>query len=292
MSDKPASSAKLPLSCGTLSYRQQPLDRALDGIAAAGFGAVEIGCVCGYCEHVRPEEMRARDMDALGRAVESRGLVIASIAGHVDLQFPLMGKGAATAVQGFAKLRARVDLASHLGVGIVNTGVGVAAADEDREAFDRDFRSLADYAARKAVKIGLESHAGVTETARASLDFCRRVNHPAIGINHDAANVRYYTGADPVPDLAGVAGEIAPWLIHVHIKDHRGGKGDWDCPPLGEGSIDLAALAGLYRKIGFAGPYSLEIEFLGPDSTDPTAEIIDAGVAASYRFMKNLGLGT
>jgi hypothetical protein len=49
--------------------------------------------------------------------------------------------------------------------------------------------------------------------------------------------------------------------------------------------------AALHRRIGFAGPFSLEIEFKGPDSNDPSAEIIDEGIAKSYRFMKNLKLG-
>ena len=276
------------LACGTLSYRQQSLERALEGIAAAGFPAVEIGCVCGYCEHVKPESMSPAEMDALGRLVESCGMTIASIAGHVDLEFPLLGKGRRAAETGYARLRGRIDLADRLGVGIVNTGIGVATADEDMDAFLRDLNALLDYAEERNVKIGVESHAGVSETAAASLDFCRRIGRGNLGINHDPANVHFYTGRDPVADLRSVADDIGPHLVHVHIKDHRGGKGDWDFPPLGEGDVDLASLAAIYKEIGFAGPYSLEIEFLGPDSTDPTGEIIDKGVAASYRFMKDL----
>jgi hypothetical protein len=51
---------------------------------------------------------------------------------------------------------------------------------------------------------------------------------------------------------------------------------------------DFAALC---RHIGFAGPFSLEIEFKGPDSRDPSPEIIDQGVAQSYRLMKSLRFG-
>ena len=36
--------------------------------------------------------------------------------------------------------------------------------------------------------------------------------------------------------------------------------------------------------------FSLEIQFLGPGTTDTTPEFIDQGIAASYRFMHNLGL--
>ncbi|MFO7897715.1 MAG: sugar phosphate isomerase/epimerase family protein [Planctomycetota bacterium] len=290
MSGDTMSEARALLACGTLSYRQESLGRALAGIAAAGFPGVEIGCVCGYCEHVVPEQMTPGEMDALAEQAREHDLRIASIAGHVDLEYPLLGKGAETAAEGFRKLRARIDLAAHLGVPIVNTGVGVAADDEDMDAFFDEFRGLLDHAAENDVRIGVESHAGVSETAAASLAFCREVGHPALGINHDAGNVRFYAGQDPVADLESVADEIGEWLVHVHIKDHRGGQGDWDFPPLGEGELDLYALAGLYRRIGFAGPYSLEIEFSGPDSTDPTPGIIDRGVADSYQFMKNLGL--
>ena len=278
------------LACGTLSYRQEPLARALEGIAGAGFPAVEIACVCGYCEHVRPEQMRQRDRKALDKLVRSFGLAIASIAGHIDLEFPLVGRGPEIAAEGYRRLRARIDLAAELGVPIVNTGLGVAQPGEGLEPLFRELDKLLDYAARRGVKIGLESHAGLTETAKLSLDLCRKVGNPHLGINHDAGNVRFYAGVDPLADLAAVAHEIGPYLIHVHIKDHRGSRGQWDFPPLGEGSIDLAGLAALYRRIGFAGPFSLEIEFRGPDSTDPSAAIVDQGVAQSYRFMQNLNL--
>ena len=278
------------LACGTLSYRQEPLRRALEGIAGAGFPAVEIGCVCGYCEHVQPEQMRQRDRQALDELVRSFGLTIASIAGHIDLQFPLVGQGPETAAEGYRRLRARIDLAAELGVPIVNTGLGVAQPGESLEPLFRELDKLLDYAAGRSVKIGLESHAGLTETAKLSLDFCRKVGSPHLGINHDAGNVRFYAGVDPLADLAAVADEIGSYLIHVHIKDHRGGRGQWDFPPLGEGSIDLAGLAALYRRIGFAGPFSLEIEFHGLDSTDPNAAVVDQGVAQSYCFMQNLNL--
>ena len=278
------------LSCGTLSYRQEPLARALEGIARAGFPGVELGCVCGYCEHLKPEQMSKPQMHAVGKLAESFGLAITSVAGHIDLEFPLVGKGPPTAAEGYRRLRARIDLAGELGVPIVNTGLGVAGPGESLEELYRGLDDLLDYAAGRNVKIGLESHLGLTETARASLDLCRKIGSPHLGINHDAGNVRFYVGIDPVADLASVAHEIGPYLIHVHVKDHRGAKGDWDFPPLGEGNIDLAALAAIYRRIGFAGPYSLEIEFKGPDSNDPTAEIIDGGIAQSYRFMKQLKL--
>jgi L-ribulose-5-phosphate 3-epimerase len=279
------------LACGTLSYRQESLERALEGIRKSGFRGIELGCVCGYCEHVRPEEMGPADVERLAALIRSFGLEVISVAGHVDLQYPLLGKGPEAADRGFELLLRRADLAQQLGVPIVNSGLGVAAEGEDLGPFYARLAELLQYYRQHGVKLGLESHAGLTETAQASLELCRRMKSPALGINYDAANVRYYTGQDPVADLKACGPDLADHLIHVHIKDHAGGRGEWNFPPLGEGHVDFEGLVQALRERRYAGPYSLEIEFKGLGSDDPTPEIIDQGVAQSYQFMRRLGLG-
>ena len=64
------------LACGTLSYREAPLERALEGICKAGFRAVELGCVCGYCEHIRPEAMDRSDVKRLADLLQKMGLEV------------------------------------------------------------------------------------------------------------------------------------------------------------------------------------------------------------------------
>lgn len=290
------------LVCGTVSYRQQSLERALEGIAESGFRAIEVSCISAYCDHILPERMTVGEMDRLGRLVESFALQIASIAGHIDLAWPLMGKRADVAQfpqlarnvdiahEGFLLLRSRVDLANRLGVEIVNTGIGVTSDPKEEERFLKEFDALLDYAERRKVRIGLESHAGLTETAVATLALCNRLGRTNVGLNYDAANVRFYTGMDPVADLESCEKELRDRIVHVHIKDHRGGKGNWDFPPLGEGEVNFTGLADIFRRVGYMGPFSLEIQFLGPGTTDPTPEFIDQGIAASYRFMRNLCL--
>ena len=290
------------LVCGTVTYRQQSLERALEGIAQSGFRAIEVSCISGYCDHIFPERMTVGEMDRLGKQVERFGLRIASVAGHIDLAWPLMGKRADVAQfpqlapnvdvahEGFLLLRSRVDLADRLGVGIVITGIGVTSDREEVERFYKEFDALLGYAEKRNIQIGLESHAGLTETAAATLALCNRLGRSNVGLNYDAANVRFYTGMDPVTDLESCEKELRDRIVHVHIKDHRGGKGNWDFPPLGEGEVNFKKLADIFRRVGYQGPFSLEIQFLGPGTTDPTPEFIDEGIAASYRFMRNLGL--
>ena len=49
----------------------------------------------------------------------------------------------------------------------------------------------------------------------------------------------------------------------MHLKDKRGGKGDWDFPAPGDGTIDFAGILGLLEAGGYDGPLSVEIEFQG-----------------------------
>jgi len=290
------------LVCGTVTYRQQSLERALEGIAKSGFRAIEVSCISAYCDHIFPEQMTAGEMDRLGKLAESFDLRIASIAGHIDLAWPLMGKRADVAQfpklaenvdiahEGFLLLRSRVDLADRLGIEIVNTGIGVTSDETEVERFYKEFDALLSYAEKRRVKIGLESHAGLTETAVATLALCNKLGRANVGLNYDAANVRFYTGLDPVADLESCEKELRDRIVHVHIKDHRGGKGNWDFPPLGEGEVNFKKLAALFKRVGYQGPFSLEIQFHGPGTTDPTPEMIDEGIAASYHFMQSLGL--
>src|SRR4029078_3636125 len=108
------------------------------------------------------------------------------------------------------------DLARQLGVPIFNSGLGVGAEGEDLAPFYARLGQLLEYYRQHGVKLGLESHAGLTETAQVSLDLCRRIQSPALGINYDAANVRFYTGQDPVTDLQACGPDLADHLIHVH----------------------------------------------------------------------------
>jgi len=290
------------LVCGTVTYRQQTLERALAGIAKSGFNAIEVSCISAYCDHIFPEQMTVGEMDGLAKLVESFGLRIASIAGHIDLAWPLIGKRADIAQfpqlaenvdiahEGFLLLRSRVDLADHLGVEIVNTGIGVTSDEKEVDRFYREFDALLGYAEKRKIKIGLESHAGLTETAVATLALCNKLGRSNVGLNYDAANVRFYTGTDPVADLESCEKQLRDRIVHVHIKDHRGGKGNWDFPPLGEGEVNFKKLAAIFKRVGYKGPFSLEIQFHGPGTTDPTPEMIDDGIAQSYQFMHNLGL--
>ena len=82
---------------------------------------------------------------------------------------------------------------------------------------------MADYAADRNVCITLEIHEGATRTGEISLKLMESVDHPNVGINYDTGNVYYYNeGVDPAEDIK----HIAEHVVHVHLKDTKGGKGE------------------------------------------------------------------
>ena len=103
-------------------------------------------------------------------------------------------------------------------------------------------------------------------------------------INYDTANVVYYSGDSAVEDIPKVAGEI----VHVHLKDTTGGKGNWDFGAIGSGVVDFAEVLRILGAAGYTGPYSVELEFSG-EPWPPLAEV-NAAMKRSYEHLRGLGL--
>jgi L-ribulose-5-phosphate 3-epimerase len=202
--------------------------------------------VPGWTEHVdvRGDPARVRAL------LEHYGLEAVSISGHSDL----------TTQEGLAHGLAVVRWAGSFGVPIVNTAVGGHAhVEESESAFLANIGTLADAALAAGVVVALEIHGDLMATGARSLALLERIGHPAVKINYDTANVEHYGGVSAVEDLPGVVDLVA----NVHLKDMRGGKGEWDFPAIGDGHVDFGRVLEILRAGGYDGPYAVEIEFTG-----------------------------
>src|SRR5215216_2471513 len=163
----------------TGSYWTYTLDEALAGLAAAGYRAVELAAVPGATEHVDvhgdPADVRAR--------LEHHGLEAASISGHSDLTTP----------EGLEHGLAVVRWAERFGLPIVNTAVGGHApdVDESEAAFLANIGTLAGAAQAAGVTIALQTHGDLMASGERSLPLLDRIDHPAVKVNYDTANVEY-----------------------------------------------------------------------------------------------------
>jgi sugar phosphate isomerase/epimerase len=254
----------------TNSYHTYGHDEALRGIAEAGYRYVELCAVPGWTEHVSldtpPADVR--------RQLEGFGLEAVSLSAHSDLTTP----------EGLEHGIRAVDWAADYGLPIVNTAVGGhQSADENEAAFLGNVGRLADAAEEAGVLVGLEIHGDIMASSDVTLPLLDKVGRESIKVNYDTANVEYYSGEKAVEDLP----KIVPHLVHVHLKDTTGGKGNWNFPAIGSGTVDFGRVLQILRDGGYTGPFSVELEFQGEPW--PSREEVDEAMRRSYEHLRSLG---
>ncbi len=255
----------------TNSYHTYSQDEALAGIAAAGYGFVELSAVPGWTEHV---DLATSPADTR-RQVEGFGLETVSLSAHSDL----------TTADGLAHGIKAVRWAAEYGLAIVNSAVGGhQSADENESAFLANIGALADVADAEGVVVALEIHGDIMASSDVTIPLIEKIGRDSIRVNYDTANVEFYSGEKAVDDLP----KITSYLAHVHLKDTTGGKGNWNFPGCGDGIVDFARVLEILRDAGYAGPISVEVEFHG-EPWPPLADVT-AAMRRSYEHLSSLGL--
>ncbi len=124
-----------------------------------------------------------------------------------------------------------------------------------RKLTDRT-RLLADAAAKAGIALLLETG---QESAADLRHFLETMNHPALTINFDPANMILYGKGTPVEAVR----TLAPWIRHVHAKDATRTKtpGTWGAEvPWGDGEVDPPAFLAALKAVGYAGALAIERE--------------------------------
>lgn len=265
------------LAASTNCYHPYSLEEALAGIAGAGFSSVELNSVPGWTEHVR-RDAGLEEIGYVKDLLDKYSLTALSLSGHSDL----------TSDVGVGEFRKALAICKRLGITMITTSSGghdassVGELDEQRARFLERIALLCDEAAGLGITICLETHGGLLGTGKLASEIIKTVGKPNLGINYDAANVIYYTGADPVEDIKFAA----PYVVHVHVKDQIGGKGVWNFPAVGTGEIDYPAIFATLDASGFHGPCSIEVEFQGEPW--PPVPVVNEALETSYEYVRRL----
>ncbi|UCC99002.1 MAG: sugar phosphate isomerase/epimerase [Phycisphaerales bacterium] len=150
------------------------------------------------------------------------------------------------------------DLTVQLGVKYLSMHAGFI--DESDAAYAEKFyervRSLADAAGEKNIILLLETG---QETAEELRHFLQELDHPAIGVNFDPANMILYDKGNPIEAIK----VLAPWVKHIHIKDATRTKtpGTWGAEvPWGNGEVQTEAFLNTLAEIGYEGTLAIERE--------------------------------
>jgi L-ribulose-5-phosphate 3-epimerase len=262
------------LGVNTNSYHTYTLDDALEGTAKAGFKYVELSAVRGWTEHV-PLDGTDADFREIKAKLAHWGLKPCSLSGHSDL----------TTKAGLVDGKKAVDLCTKFEIRILNTAVGGhASQDESKSAFMENIFELADYAAAREIMLGLEIHGDIMASAVLSIPLIKEIDRPNVLINYDTANCEFYGEVAAADEMA----LVAPYLVHVHLKDKRGMGRVWDFPACGEGHVAFNRVLETLEQKGYVNPFGVEIEFQG-EPWPPVAEV-HRSVAASYAHLSKLGL--
>jgi L-ribulose-5-phosphate 3-epimerase len=262
------------LGLSTNTYHTYSLDEALEGAAKGGFKYVELSAVRGWTEHI-PLDGTAADYDEIKAKLAHWGLKPASLSGHSDL----------TTEAGLVDGKKAVDLCEKFELAILNTAIGGhASQDEDKSAFMGNIFELADYAAERGIRIGLEIHGDIMATAKLSIPLIEEISRPNVLINYDTANCEFYGDTAAADEMAFVA----PYLVHVHLKDKVGPTRVWDFPAVGEGHVAFSRVLEILAARNYTGPFSVEVEFQGLPW--PPLQEVHRSVRASYENLRKLGL--
>ena len=270
---------RLPLGVHTLPYRKESLERALQGIAEAGYRVVGL-----YTDHagspIIPLDPTAEQTSALLRLMTGFGLTPVTMfarRGAMEQRDPLL---------------ADLDLCAALGMPLLQAAGPwpFVRADQRKgemrwygeiEHLLRHLTAAAPEAERRGVTIVLKPHRGATATGADLVDLIGRIGSPAVRACWDAGNVRFYEGLNSEEDLEQSG--VAPLVKSVCIKDQRGGQGVAEFPVPGDGEVDHPRMLRTLRAAGFSGPLLIERV-----DGQTTPEAIDAALARAYAYLAPL----
>ena len=218
------------------------MEAALKGMKEAGFKMIGL-----LTRTVDEPFIGAKATDeylaALKQKIAASGLTATMGAVHA--------KTDGTVEEGLADARRQIDHAQFLGLEWLLT-FGVDEASQ-YDTYCKIMAGAADYAQERAMKLVIKPHGGSSRASMEILDCLKKVGRPNFKIWYDAGNIIYYAGKDPVEELKPIVDKVTGFCA----KDCGSLHGDVMIQ-LGRGKVDFAAVFGVLRDAGFAGPIFLE----------------------------------
>jgi sugar phosphate isomerase/epimerase len=273
-----AKATEFQLACMTLPYAAFPLERALKGIAAAGYRCVAWGTTHqnapGKRDPILAADAPASEAKSLGDRCRSLGL-------QPVMMFSQIYVAAPESVKVHTQ---RVQQAAAAGIPFVLTFGHVQPGQYD--AWIRNLKELGPIARGSNVTIVIKQHGGNTATGKDCARIVGDVADPGVKICYDAGNVLDYNNDDPIPDIQTCWQEIRAFAM----KDHRNTPKDEDCGP-GFGEIDHYKLLTPVMKTGLTIPLAFENIFEPLLPRPASADRVDALARRSREYIESVIAG-
>jgi sugar phosphate isomerase/epimerase len=261
--------------CYPLSVSPQfTLERALQGIAAAGLRYAEIVAIPNYCPHLTLESKDDREIHMTQQLLQKHGLTLSVLNVATDLTTP----------QGVERLGEGMRVARALGATTVVTHIDKTDTEEGKARFIALVPRIDDLADQHNVVVAIETHGGRIKTGTQGIAFLKELGSKRLRLTYDNANVIYRAGVRPEDDLTAMGPDAGRYIAHVHLKDKANMKmGDYNFPPFGTGLIDFRKVLELIDRAGYHGHMTLEVEL---DGRPETPELVDRALTDSYRYLE------
>jgi sugar phosphate isomerase/epimerase len=176
------------------------------------------------------------------------------------------------------QLLADIDDAAALGSPLLRVFLGVRDLPATPAAAPEVWagaRAAIERAGQHGLRLALENHINVLGPRWTQIrDALVALDSPVLGTNIDTSN--YVQNGEPL--MTAIA-ELTPWIIYSHLKDLRTVDGRPTVVPLGQGTLDFAAILAAYARAG--ADFPLCFEFPGGD--DP-----EAAIASSRDYLRRI----
>ena len=275
----------MKIACGTVLFRQHPLEKALEVIKAAGFEYVETQAVGPWCPHVVIGKTDPLKYAELVKSFGFKGTTAIWMPCGTIISNPdsvSMGKET-------------IEWANAAGVPVVNTGDGFKPPDIDYtkalDIYAERMMKILETAEKCRVHIAIEPHGTFSLTGEGLERLMSISDSPWLGINYDACNIYRASYVESGKDLftkvsldkkedeLEVLKKIVKRVVHFHAKDIHDNR----MCPLGEGDVRLEECIAALKEAGYEGPLSLETD--GDEDLEVTRVFAEKGLRFLKRFL-------
>jgi sugar phosphate isomerase/epimerase len=239
-----SSPAKWTVGSFNRPWTKWSYDETLDGIKAAGYRVTGLLSPVAAKGDIFTSASATREyLTGVKQKLAARGLTANMTALRVKNGVPL--------AEAIADTRKQLENAQFIGVESALT-FGV----DKPEHYAQYFKVMADAAAfaqERGIKLVIKPHGGGSGASDEIRNALKAVGHPNFKVWYDAGNIIYYTGKDPVAELAPIAEHVTGFCA----KDCAAQKSDVMIQ-FGTGKVDFAGVFKKLKAAGFNGPIMVE----------------------------------
>jgi len=273
-----AAPTRFQIGCMTLPYARFPLQRALEGIARAGYRYVGLGTTHAESAGERTPVIAPDAPPARAREVARR---CRDLGLEPVMMFAIVYVDAPDSVPVHTR---RIEQAAAAGIPFIITFGKISAGGY--EAWIRNLKQLGPVARQAGVTLTIKQHGGNTATGRDCAKIIADVADGGVKMCYDAGNVLDYENHDPIPDIQACWRDVRSFAI----KDHRNTPKDEDCGP-GLGEIDHYKLLLPVLRTGLDMPLVCENIFEPLVARPAQPEGVDALARRAREFLETVVRG-